>query len=383
MPSNFMYEGIPLDTAFLRHEDFYVSNLLTWGNNDTGQLGFGDNESRSSPVQTITFGTDWVDVDVGTNHALALKQDGSLWVWGRGFEGQLGLGFATDYYYPTKHPSLNTWKQISAGTYSSAAIKEDNTLWVWGDNVYGQLGLGDLTKRHEPIQHSPISYNYKQVCMGWIFSGCIKTDNTLWLWGLNDSGQLGIGTSIPSSFTSSPIQTIFNTNNWDQLSLGYAHILATKTDGTLWVWGNNHAGQLGLGDRIVRMTPVQILIGEEIWNKLPKINAGVSGILKNDNTLWMWGNNLYGQLCTNDTENRSFPTQVVLGSTVWSYVSIGDSTIAIKPDGTIWGWGRNDHGQLGIGNTTYKSSPVQIVTEVNRWLKVSVDSIFSAGIATL
>jgi len=124
-----------------------------------------------------------------------------------------------------------------------AAIKTDGTLWTWGANAtYGQLGDNTVAPKSSPVQTVAFGANWKQVTSGGFHCAATKTDGTLWGWGRNDSGQLGDNTVAPKS---SPVQTVAFGTNWKQVSCGYTHTAAIKTDGTLWVWGSNANGALG------------------------------------------------------------------------------------------------------------------------------------------
>jgi alpha-tubulin suppressor-like RCC1 family protein len=188
--------------------------------------------------------------------------------------------------------------------------------------------------------------------------------NFLYAWGANGSGQLGQGNTINRL---SPVQ-VGALTNWAQISAGFSTTVAIKSDGTMWSWGTNYSGQLGLNDIIARSSPVQV--GSDTnWAKAYTSSASTAAI-RTTGTLWMWGVNNAGQLGLNDTVSRSSPVQV--GSdTNWAKVAIaasitsGRHTLAIKTTGTLWAWGNNYNGQLGQNNRTYRSSPVQIGSDTN------------------
>ena len=125
----------------------------------------------------------------------------------------------------------------------------------------------------------------------------------------------------------------------------------------LYMFGLNTSGQLGLGDTTNRSIPVQVGTDTN-WSTA---SCGLHSVaIKTDGTLWSWGTNAYGQLGLGNTTNISSPVQVGT-DTDWESVSCdGSSTLALKTDGTLWAWGRNTSGQLGLGNTTNRSSPVQV-----------------------
>jgi alpha-tubulin suppressor-like RCC1 family protein len=160
---------------------------------------------------------------------------------------------------------------------------------------------------------------------------------------------------------------------WSQIAAGALHSLAVKTDGTLWSWGSNSYGQLGLGDgyTISRSSPVQV----GALTNWADVAAGYSHSIavKTDGTLWSWGNNGSGRLGQNNTINRSSPVQVG-ALTGWVQASgASESSSAVKNDGTLWSWGRNNNGQLGLNDTANRSSPVQ-VGALATWSKIAIGS---------
>ena len=140
-----------------------------------------------------------------------------------------------------------------------AAIKTDGTLWAWGLNTDGQLGLNNIAHRSSPVQVGSLT-DWKLVAAGSYFAVAIKTDGTLWSWGRGTAiaplgaGALGLGNT---AHRSSPVQ-VGSLTDWKQVSAGAYHTRAIKTDGTLWTWGDNTSGQLGLGNTIHRSSPVQV-----------------------------------------------------------------------------------------------------------------------------
>jgi alpha-tubulin suppressor-like RCC1 family protein len=143
-------------------------------------------------------------------------------------------------------------------------IKTDGTLWLWGNNGYGELGDNTTAGTSSPVQTVSAGTNWKQVACGRYITAGIKTDGTLWTWGYNGNGQLGVN---DITHRSSPVQTVSGGTNWKLVSGGsYSnHFVAFKTDGTLWLWGNNGSGQLGDNSITHRSSPVQTVAGGTNW----------------------------------------------------------------------------------------------------------------------
>ena len=348
--------------------------LWAWGGNNNGRLGLGNTTSVSSPVQVGAL-TNWLSIGVGTQHGVAIKTDGTMWSWGNNYRGRLGLGNITNYSSPKQIGALTTWLKISAGNYHNLAIKTDGTMWGWGFNEYtdaAALGLGDISNRSSPTQIGALTTWAQVSAAKGLHSAAIKTDGTLWTWGGNYAGRLGLG-DPGTIHRSSPVQ-VGALTTWSQTSGGEKHRIALQTNGTMWAWGQNSYSQLGDSTTTDRSSPVQVGSGYNSIFSGNKHNLAIT----TDGYLRAWGHNQYGKLGVNDTTNRQNPTGI--GFQTWSKISAGDShSLAVKTDGTLWSWGGNAYGRLGIGDTTNRSSPVQVGALTN-WLQVSAGFYHSMAI---
>jgi alpha-tubulin suppressor-like RCC1 family protein len=367
-------------------EDYFVSDyqlidqyigdqLWNWGFNSSGQLGVNDTIYRSTPVTTILGGTNWKQVSFNS----AIKTDGTLWLWGNNSYGQLGVNNTASRSIPvTTILGGTNWKSVfSRGSQTITAIKTDGTLWVWGRNEFGQLGVNDTITRSTPVTTILGETNWKSVSCRDGNTAAIKTDGTLWTWGGNASGQLGINDRTERS---TPVTTILGGTNWKSVVCGSFCIAAIKTDGTLWVWGSNSLGELGLNNRAFRSIPVTTILGGTNWKSVDIADSATVAI-KTDGTLWVWGRNEFGQLGVNDTIIRSTPVTTILGGTNWkSAISEGFNTAAIKTDGTLWTWGYNDNGQLGVNDLTNRNTPVTTILGGNNWKSLSGNSVVITAI---
>jgi alpha-tubulin suppressor-like RCC1 family protein len=295
---------------------------------------------------------------------LAIRSDGSIWSWEHNSYGQLGQNNRTQYSSPVQVGSDTTWKNTNLyGVNATAfgAIKTDGTLWTWGRNDTGQLGQnnGMFAARSSPVQVGSGS-DWSQVLIGNEPCAAIKTDGTLYVWGRNHQGQLGLNDRTNHS---APIQ-LGSESTWAQLAGGYRQTAAVKTDGTFWIWGSNNRGALGLNQSPSNhpsyancaSSPTQV--PGTTWRSV-KAGNGFITATKTDGTLWGWGQNTGGNLGQNNEEHYSSPIQIP--GTNWDlHDANGDEQRIIKTDGTLWALGANGKGQLGQNNETYYSSPVQV-----------------------
>jgi len=360
-------------------DNIKASSLFSWGCNSLGTLGDNSSINKSSPVQTVSSGTNWKQVSGGDEHTAAIKTDGTLWLWGDGCAGRLGDNSAINKSSPVQTVSSGTnWKQVDAGCLHTAAIKTDGTLWLWGCNYLGILGDNSTINRSSPVQTVSSGNNWKQVDAGGTHTAAIKTDGTLWLWGQGSFvGRLGDNSTINKS---SPVQTVSSGTNWKQVSAGSAHTAAIKTDGTLWLWGWEDEGRLGDNSTASRSSPVQTVSSGANWKQV-SAGGNKTAAIKTDGTLWLWGHGVSGQLGNNSTASRSSPVQTVSSGANWKQVdSTCGHTAAIKTDGTLWSWGSACRGQLGNNSTPNRSSPVQTVSSGTNWKQVIAGLSHTAAI---
>jgi alpha-tubulin suppressor-like RCC1 family protein len=349
-------EGCETDAVeFLEISNVFSRGIFAWGYNGTGQLGDGTTEERSSPVQVNNLSN--AVTLAAKNNSMALKSDGTVWAWGNNNLGQLGNGTTTGSHTPVQAIDLFGVKAISAGGDFGLALKRDGTAWAWGDNSYGELGNSSIT----PYSTTPVQVigfsDAVGIAGGYLYSLGLKSDGTVWRWGVNGYALFGCPDASATGFTFTPEQ-VSGLSSVKAIAAGYYHNLALKSDGTVWAWGCNYNGDLGNGTLNSSLTPVQATN----LSGVVAISAGLmhSLALKNDGTVWAWGDNDWNQL--GNSSGVSYSTTPVKVSGLYGVVAIaagGLYNLAVKRDGTVWAWGDNGFG-LGDGTTTNSSTPVQV-----------------------
>jgi alpha-tubulin suppressor-like RCC1 family protein len=377
MTSNFLISSTTtglkdLDDEFVTNqwlvEQFVGETLFAFGGNTNGQFGNGTTATNySSPIQLGSFGTwSYLNATSQNTNLVGLKNDGTLWVCGYNNSGQLGNGTTISYSSPIQIGSLTNWKQVTTGINSALAVKLDGTMWAWGQGSFYQIGNGASSSYSSPVQVGNLSI-WKQVAAANYQQFAIGNDGTLWSWGgYNVFGVLGNN----SGSTAAVPTKIGNLTNWKTVNTGGFQAGATKTDGTLWMWGNNQYGQLGNNaSGVSYSSPIQVGTMTN-WKQLACGGQYHTAAVKTDGTLWTWGFNSTGQLGIGNIISYSSPVQI--GSlTTWKQVACGQNhSAAIKTDGTLWAWGYNPNGQIGNGTAVTYSSPIQVGTLTN-WKQVT------------
>ena len=248
----FPYGGVNNITAISVGAEHFIAlksdrTVLAWGNNNFGQLGDGTRVENFTPIQVANL-RDIVAIAAGQAHSLALKSDGTVWAWGY----DLGVARTT----PVQVANLDNVIAIAAGWGYSLALKSDGTVWSWGMGEFGTLGDGTNIDKAAPVQVLTVGSTLA-IAAGMQQALALGADGTVWTWGDNASGFLGDGTMIDHN---SPVQVLHLTNVKAIAASPVAlHVLALKTDGTVWAWGTNFYGALGDGTTIPRDSPVQVL----------------------------------------------------------------------------------------------------------------------------
>ena len=357
-------------------------SLYIWGENYDGMVGNGTTENQSTPFKVLS---DVAFVDVGSTMT-AITTDGSLYVWGDNDDGQVGNGTTEDQLTPLK--VLSDVSSISIEGSTMAAITTDGSLYVWGDNYWGQVGNGTTENQLTPLK---ILSDVSSVSIQDFNTAAITTDGSLYVWGDNDDGQVGNGTTEDQL---TPVKVLGDVSS---VSLGICHgdnTAAITTDGSLYVWGDNDDGQVGNGTTEDQLTPVKVLSDVSsisfyydnmfaittdrslyAWGSdqltptkvLSNVdsfehNWGAMTAITTDGSLYVWGKNYYGQVGNGTTEDQRTPLKVL--DDVASTRYTGYTRAAITTDGSLYVWGEN-YGLVGNGTKENQLTPFKVLSDVD------------------
>ena len=341
------------------------NTLWCWGAGAYGALGTGQTGDETQPQQITKRTAGWTSVTHGGGHGCATRNDGSLWCWGYNHEGELGIGITGNRARPTQvtSPASTGWIAVTAGPDQTCALRTNTTLWCWGYNGDGQLGIGNTSSQDLPRRViSPASTGWTAVTAGYSYTCASRSDTTLWCWGYNLQGELGIGNTsnqdLPRQVTA-PAAT-----GWARAAAGGNHTCATRSDTTLWCWGNNLEGELGIGSTTDQFDLPQQVTTPASTGWTSATSGGFHTCATRIHALWCWGGNGSGQLGIGSTSGEGLPQRVATPTaTGWSLVALGyEHSCATHTGKTLWCWGNNNQGQLGIGNTTNQDLPQQVTS---------------------
>lgn len=345
--------------------------------NDSKWYGAGDNSYYQFAANERTYikyftpsGLDNPrDISIGQNVTLAATNDGHVMAWGESLGSyRLGIPSYKNVTVPTIVDGISDVVEVAAGAQFSLALKSDGTVWIWGE-------IGYDTPVSMPTQVKGIS-NIKHITAGYKTAYAIDQDNNLWAWGNNNFGQIGDGNIGPN--VSLPVKVMTNVKKVVSTDMT---TLALKFDGTAWGWGRTHHGSTGYGNAKVGGTAIDKTYTPQKYGTLndgydAQINDVVdialgneaSIILRSDGSVWGAGTNSLGELGLPNTTSLNPRPFKINGLSSISKISMGSyHAIAVDTNGDTWGWGSSGRGQLGF-DKAFNYQPVLLNT-TNEQLK--------------
>jgi alpha-tubulin suppressor-like RCC1 family protein len=360
--------------------------VWAWGDNTYGQLAdgtTGDGEFsknyRAKP-QRISELTDVNSISAGTDFAIVVKKDGTVWSWGHGHTGQLGnqenmelspidlqeRWLKYDETKPVQVKNVKDVVAVSAGASHVLALKKDGTVWAWGSNMVGQIGSGDFRTIHSTaVQVSGLS-DVIQVAAGINHSLALKKDGTVWAWGLNEDGSLGTGVLDKGSYI--PVQVKITSTVKGIMTLGRGSSAAITEDGNVFQWGPDIFKLNGQNQSFIHSFPELVPTLSDVKTILLSSQMNYADhsmiILKRDGSIWGLGKNNLGQIGNGSYKDVS---ELTLNSNINSIIQIsgnryyydGTQTVALDNNGNAWAWGFNQVGQVGPGGWSF-DEPIKV-----------------------
>ncbi len=341
-------------------------SLWAWGWNDEGQLGYelpmkADGSARydrTAVPQQVGTATDWVSATSGVSRVYVLKSDGTLWAAGMNSKGVQGTGSSSKNTVLTQVPGEG-WAKVATTRFfghSTLAIKTDGSLWAWGEGEMGVLGIGKYTNSSTPVRVGTDT-DWVDISVGVMHALAVKSDGTLWGWGFNQESQL---MNLPAA-NNAPVQLGTDTDWASVTAIDYCSY-GIKKDGTLWKWGVEFVGDDN-NPSVVISTPAKVegfdapvisISGSE------KFRIAATGQNGKISKVYTWGFNIEGVLGNGEgisTEDfysgvtapfAASPTVVDLGDAEVTAIAAGQFyAVVLTEDGQLLGWGTNRGGQLG------------------------------------
>jgi alpha-tubulin suppressor-like RCC1 family protein len=328
-----------------------AGGVKCWGLNHDGQLGDGQGEDRSTPVDVAGLASGAKAITTGWRHSCAITSAGGTKCWGNNHDGQVGDGTQNDRRTPQDVVGLLTRvTAIVAGERHTCALTTNGGVKCWGNNHDGQLGDGTRKDRVTPVDVKGLTSGVTAITAAWRHTCALTTNGGVKCWGNNHDGQLGDGTNNDSPI---PVDVVGLTSGVSAISARWRHTCALTSAGGMKCWGGNHDGAVGDGTRTDRNAPI------DVAGLTSGVKALASGwrhvcVLMTDGNVKCWGGNHEGQLGDGTGMDQKHPVDVVqIPGGIVAITAGGQHTCALAR-GSVTCWGENEDGQLGDG--TFKNT---------------------------
>ncbi|MGI6612334.1 MAG: IPT/TIG domain-containing protein [Candidatus Nanosyncoccaceae bacterium] len=378
------------------------SVTLTANNLDPTITSVTPSIGQTTGGDTITirgsgFSNDEFEYFVGT---CGMTKSGKLYCWGDNSRGKLGDGtfVSRSDKRPIAQgevPITTIFTQIVNSWYHMCALGDDNEIYCWGDNQYGQLGDNTYDNRNIPTKVNkgaiPAGAKIASISTGFHHTCVLTQDDKMYCWGLNDTGQLGDGTTdnspLPVEVNRGAIPTSVRIRS---LQTGWMSSCVLAGDNNVYCWGDNRYGQLGDGTTGSKASPVLLSQGQRDPSfNISQLSTGAhhACIKDSDNKSYCWGLNTYGQLGDGTLFNKTSPTAVTQGDMpnqdIKQVVAGYRNTYVIGSDDKLYVWGHNERGSVGDGTFTNRSAPTLTLLPYSLGTVVSMDQFAFRSVAVL
>ncbi|EOQ95175.1 chromosome condensation regulator RCC1 repeat protein [Leptospira wolbachii serovar Codice str. CDC] len=354
-------------TAGGSHSGYVVNgSLYTWGRNNYGQLGSGTStgDLTNPTITKLSTISNVSSIGFNQNNSLAITDDGSVWTWGANSSGQLGMGNTGDLQAstsdagprnpPRKVPGISGAVMGTYGYDHAVVLKSDGTVVTFGSNSVGQLGNGTGgagTYSANPVTVTGLPTDIIQVIAGSEHTAALTKSGDVYVWGRDQYGNLGDGTLGTASEVNSTPKKVLSLSGIIHIANGRDHILALKSDGTVYSWGLAASGQLGTGGSGSPSPVATPTLVTGLYNVVSVwANGTQSFAILSDGTVKGWGANASGNLGTGLTTPAKLytPGDIVVGVKDIQYFGCGAlHNFAILKSGSLYGWGWNFKGSVG------------------------------------
>lgn len=352
--------------------------VFSWGRGEDGQLGIGDTSDQDEPTYVDALrGVGVRQIACGSGHTVVLTMEGEVYTWGRGDDGRLGHGDNGWKYVPRITQSLlgQIIVHVTCGSYHTAAVASNGDLFTWGGGMYGKLGHGDESGHSTPKRvESLVGLCVQAIACGSRHTAALTSSGALYTWGDKENGVAGHGDTEGHQYTPKLLERLAGKKVMQLSACGF-HTGCLTDNCEVYTWGEGKFGRLGHGAE--RNTHSPRLVESFLGKRPRQISCGGfhSAVFTEDGKMFTFGGGEHGQLGHGDKVNKVKPTLVeALDGVFISQITCGWShSVALTSKGKVYTWGNGDHGKLGHGSGKKVSTP-QMVEKLQDFRVVKIAS---------